>query len=366
MTTRIALTLLLALPAAAADQPKSEIRHPKSVVVYREPGRFGAWPANQGVWSWGNEIVVGLRSAIFKVNPTGHAMDNSKPQDEYQARSLDGGLTWSIEKPPALVRPENGGPQPVDPPGGIDFTHPDFAMMSRASGSPVSRFYYSLDRCRTWRGPFNLPLFGQKQIMARTDYLVNGRHDLTIFLTAAKTNGKEGRVFCARTRDGGATWKFLSWLGPEPDGFAIMPSSVRLSPTRIMTAIRRKEGPQHWIEMYETGDDGASWRLLPDRPAPSTGGSSGNPPSMRKLKDGRLVVTYGYRAAPYGIRARLSGDGRTWGEEIVLRDDGGCWDLGYPRTVQRPDGKLVTMYYFNDDPQRERYIAATIWDGGKR
>src|SRR5215831_14420973 len=119
MTTRIALTLLLALPAAAAEHPKSDIRHPKSVVVYREPGRFAGWPANQGVWSWGNEIVVGLRSAIFKVNPTGHAMDSSKPQDEYQARSLDGGLTWSIEKPPALVRPENGGPQPVDPPGGI-------------------------------------------------------------------------------------------------------------------------------------------------------------------------------------------------------------------------------------------------------
>jgi hypothetical protein len=38
-------------------------------------------------------------------------------------------------------------------------------------------------------------------------------------------------------------------------------------------------------------------------------------------------------------------------------------------TVQRPDGKLATMYYFNDDPQRDRYIAATIWDpgvGGKR
>jgi hypothetical protein len=92
-----------------------------------------------------------------------------------------------------------------------------------------------------------------------------------------------------------------------------MPSSVRLSPTRIMTAIRRKEGPQHWIEMYETDDDGATWRLLPNRPVPSTGGSSGNPPSMRKLKDGRLVVTYDYRSPPYGIHARLSGDGSpTW------------------------------------------------------
>ncbi len=66
------------------------------------------------------------------------------------------------------------------------------------------------------------------------------------------------------------------------------------------------------------------------------------------------------------MRARLSKDnGRTWGEEIVLRDDGGCWDLGYPRTVQRKDGKIVTIYYFNDDRDKERYIAATIWDPGK-
>jgi hypothetical protein len=42
----------------------------------------------------------------------------------------------------------------------------------------------------------------------------------------------------------------------------------------------------------------------------------------------------------------------------------GFRDLGYPRTVQRPDGKLVTIYYFNDRPDTERYIAATIWDPG--
>gem|GEM_PF-4111678 len=41
------------------------------------------------------------------------------------------------------------------------------------------------------------------------------------------------------------------------------------------------------------------------------------------------------------------------------------WDLGYPRTVQRPDGKIVTMYYFNDASSKERYIAATIWRPGR-
>ncbi len=28
------------------------------VEVYRQPGRFADWPANYGIWSWGNEIAV--------------------------------------------------------------------------------------------------------------------------------------------------------------------------------------------------------------------------------------------------------------------------------------------------------------------
>jgi hypothetical protein len=95
------------------------------------------------------------------------------------------------------------------------------------------------------------------------------------------------------------------------------------------------------------------------RPASDTD----NPPSLVHLKDGRLALTYGRRTAPFGIRARLSSDhGATWGEEIVLRSDGGSWDLGYTRSVQRPDGKMVTVYYFNDAPDHERQIDATIWD----
>ena len=50
------------------------------------------------------------------------------------------------------------------------------------------------------------------------------------------------------------------------------------------------------------------------------------------MRDGRIACVYGYRLPPFGLRARLSEDGgRTWGREIVLRDDGGSWDLGYPR-----------------------------------
>ena len=51
---------------------------------------------------------------------------------------------------------------------------------------------------------------------------------------------------------------------------------------------------------------------------------------------------------------------------MVLRNDAGCWDLGYPRSVQRPDGKIVSVYYYNDNPNTERYVAATVWDPGPR
>lgn len=351
------------LAACAAAGPAPGVEH---VTVFHESGRFGGWPANHGIWSWGNEIVAGFRAAHFKVMPVGHAVDRDKPQDEWQARSMDGGKTWKVEKPPELLRPEYGGPKLVDS-GALDFKHPDFALMFRNSGEdPASRFYVSTDRCRTWKGPYKFPLFGQKRIMARTDYLVNGRHDMTVFMTAAKVNGREGRVFSARTRDGGKNWEFVSWIGPEPAGFSIMPSSVRLPNNSILTTIRRKEGEDHWIEAYVSDDDAKTWRLL-NRPVPSTGGSVGNPPSLLRLKDDRLALIYGYRSAPFGMRARLSTDnGSNWSDEIVLRDDAGCWDLGYPRSVQRPDGKLVTVYYYNDEASKERYIAATIWDGKAR
>ena len=30
------------------------------VIVYRETGKFAGWPANYGMWAWGDEIVVGF------------------------------------------------------------------------------------------------------------------------------------------------------------------------------------------------------------------------------------------------------------------------------------------------------------------
>lgn len=359
----LAAVASLFLPAVLIAGSKPRVV--ENTTVYREPGRFGGWPANNGIWSWGDEILVGFSLGYFKKVESGHAIDGSRPNVPRLARSLDGGRTWKIEVPSFLD--ENGRErEPTDPPGGIDFTHPDFAMTLRMVNSRTgySRFYYSYDRGRAWQGPYRLPTYGRKVISARTDYIVNSRHDAMAFITSAKENGREGRVFCTRTKDGGKTWEFVSWIGEEPRGFSIMPSTVRLGPKTLLTTLRQKEDDRHWIDAYLSVDEGASWQFY-NKPVDSTGAFVGNPPSMVRLKDGRLALTYGYRSAPYGIRAKLSSDqGKTWGDEILLRDDAGSGDLGYPRTVERKDGRVVTVYYFNEDKHAERYIAATIWDPG--
>lgn len=361
---------LLQLPAAGLLWGTAAPRHRE---VFARPGRFGGWPANHGMWAWGDELLVGFEAGWFKANSLAgreHAIDYSRAAEHVLARSLDGGESWAIEKPAALIPPpglkvagvpgEPGGKEPVPCPGGIDFTAPGFALTARMTSIHVgpSRFLVTADKGKTWEGPYLIPDFGTPGIAARTDYIVDGRQSLTMFLTAGKQNRREGRVICVRTQDGGKSFALVGNVCPEPEGddYAIMPSSLRLGPRTLLCTIRHRK----FIAAWRSEDNGLSWRQL-SQPVDDTGG--GNPPALIRLRDGRLVLTYGFRNKPYSIRARISRDeGRTWGPDVMLRDDGGAWDLGYTRTVQRKDGKLVTVYYYNTNAGAERFIGATIWE----
>ena len=87
----------------------------------------------------------------------------------------------------------------------------------------------------------------------------------------------------------------------------------------------------------------------------------GHPYHALRLPDDRVLLTYGYRHEPYGIRARVLDPECTdfSGEEIVLRDDGGGRDLGYCWSCLTADGRALVVYYFNEE-EGARHIAGTF------
>jgi len=351
--------------------------------VYHKEGRFAGWPANNAAWNWGDEILVGFVEAEHLTTDGFHTYNRDSARNKY-ARSMDGGETWKIEDAYDLGQtgwafdnnlPEDKADEPVILEEPIeDFTNPDFIItwLRYNYHDGPSIFYYSNDRGQKWYGPYKFPNLDTYGIGTRTDYLVNGPQNLSAFHNAAKENGREGRVLHARTSDGGVTWERVSWLGPEPDGFEIMPSTVRLSDSEILTVMRvRETNPvRDYVKAYRSYDNGETWEVG-TAPVNDTG-HYGAPPALLMLEDGRLAVAYAFRSM-YGSRIamRLSSDnGHTWSHEIPIRTcDRANADIGYPRMVQREDGKLVIVYYWNHAAQEGeapyRYIAASIVDPGR-
>lgn len=169
--------------AIAAVQPSSK----ENIVVYQEAGRYGGWPANHGLWQWGDELVVGFTSTWYKHQEHDHAIDRTKPSYEWQTRSLDGGKTWKVESALPFADPKTEAkPAPLSEP--LDFTAPDFALIYRFGSlhAGPSWFYVSTDRCKAWRGPYSFSVEGIDRICTRTDLIMLGKHDCLMFGSAAK------------------------------------------------------------------------------------------------------------------------------------------------------------------------------------
>ena len=354
----------------ARDHATHSAKH--NVIVYQEAGRFCGWPANHGIWAWGDEILVGFERAHYQVQEQEHSIRRDLPSEMRFARSLDGGETWRLEEaaPLTMGRPsaitttqENSIPLTQ----AIRFDHPDFVM--KALGH---QFILSYDRGKQWQGPFSFPDFG-KELTARTDYIVTGPESCLIFLAAVEPAVQarlKDRAFCIHTADAGNSFQQRGYIAGEPITVrSVMPSTVRGSRGQLISALRRRFDTQVgddlvqscWIDVCHSSDEGHTWEFLSK--VGDTGEHNGNPPSLIRLRDGRLCAAYGVRRAPFGIRAKLSSDdGHTWGEEIMLRTDARTWDIGYPRMVQRTDGKIFTTYYYTTAGNPEQHIAATIWD----
>ena len=91
-------------------------------------------------------------------------------------------------------------------------------------------------------------------------------------------------------------------------------------------------------------------------------GFQGHPHYALRLPDKRVLLAYGYRHAPLGVRARVLDAECTnfaTAQETILRDDGGNGDLGYPWATMVSKNRALVVYYFNLG-DGTRHIAGTV------
>jgi hypothetical protein len=375
------LGILLVPAVLFAEEASVSIEHK---IVAIEKDRFHGWPANNGVWQWGNEILVGFTQGDYFFRK-GHNIGGR--QDSLFARSKDGGESWTMFDPENFLDDENeqfkgGGKTELKE--AMNFEDPGFALRIFATGyhgndDPEGGFYYSYDRGQTWNGPHFLtglnehPEIKGKKLSPRTDYLIEDGKTCRIFISAEDPEVELARLACIQTTDGGLTFEFVAWVTPDTEEYrAIMCQTVKVSEDHYVLAHRKiyKDDRYDTIETYHSTDDCKTWEFLSTVKIMK---NSSNPPALVKLKDGRLCCAYGDRNVAE-IRARYSNDnGASWGPEFIIRDDfvpnpadedtqtGKNSDIGYVRLVQRPDGKLVAMYYWGTEENVQQHIAASIF-----
>lgn len=144
--------------------------------------------------------------------------------------------------------------------------------------------------------------------------------------------------------DDGLTWNLSSPLPIRPGDDSANYHELHAVEAANGTLIAhlRNHNSQHHRETLQTEsiDGGKTWTV------PHSIGVWGLPSHLLRLRDGRLLMSYGHRRPPFGNQARLSRDhGKTWSDPLTISDDGQTGDLGYPSTVECDDGTLVTVWY---------------------
>jgi len=381
------LACLLAVSGCKHTSANCETRAKQNVIVAGEPGKFCGWPANNGIWRWdsGREILVGFSFGDY-IEQQGHNLkggsDAALGVVSLLARSRDGGRTWTVEDPANFV---GDGGVATDSPGRFDFQSSGFALRVVGVGyhgslDPAGSFFVSNDRGRTWRGAYRFGALTKDAnlqgmvLTARTRYLVTGPDSCLLFMSARPSTSIPGQIasdktFVAETTDGGSSFHFVSWIVPLQDPYrAVMPAVGQLKDGTLIAALRRRNVANAevpcWVDCYSSRDHGHSW-IFSSRVG-ETGLENGNPPGLTVLKDGRVVCAYGDRSRDK-LFARVSADGgKSWGTEIVLREDFlpdkfGDHDFGYPQLTTNERGEVVALYYWATRGHFEQHIAATIW-----
>ncbi|MDA2928393.1 glycoside hydrolase [Acidobacteria bacterium AH-259-O06] len=159
-----------------------------------------------------------------------------------------------------------------------------------------------------------------------------------------RSGQRAGQIGVCESTDDGQSWRWLADIPTRPgdslDNYHEL-HAVEAADHSIVAQIRNhnKVNERETLQS-ESHDAGRTWST------PHPIGVWGFPSHLLRLRDGRLLMSYGHRRQPLGNQARLSKDhGRTWSNAMIISGDGTSSDLGYPSTVELADGSLLTVWY---------------------
>lgn len=259
------------------------------------------------------------------------------------------GQNWRRWFPPEQ-RPAFEGKYAIETPGTYK---PDWFAVN--SGGFVAR---SEDGGKTWQRA-DIPELDTYVSCSSPWSVVQLRDGRVLRAFMVRSGPKDsGDVFVALTRDGRSA-ELVRVMGDPEEKLRFTEETLAWeTSTGTLWLLTRVEGGDDHLWQAVSQDGGRTWTA-------ARSGIRGHPPSgLVRLPDGRLVLTYGYRHPPYGVRAVISRDeGLTWDTEriITLRNDGAGCDLGYPVSTVLPDGTILTLYYFTEAVDGITHIAATRW-----
>lgn len=156
--------------------------------------------------------------------------------------------------------------------------------------------------------------------------------------------------------DGGETWTELGYTERASEAHVFCePHAIELPDGRIIGMLRCQSTDYFAIWQTDSLDCGRTW----SKPKFVTNGS---PPHLMRHSSGVLICTYGYRSPGYGQRVMFSRDnGASWDTDWIIRDDGFNGDLGYPSSVELPDGSMYTVYYQASSEKMNCGVLASKW-----
>jgi hypothetical protein len=172
------------------------------------------------------------------------------------------------------------------------------------------------------------------------------------------TEGKE--IGVCESRDDGQSWQWLAAIptraGDRHQDYHELHAIETAKDSLIVHLRNHNKRNLGETLQSESHDGGKTWST------PHEIGVWGLPSFLTRLRDGRLLMSYGHRRKPFGNEARLSTDhGKTWSDPLTISADGPSGDLGYPSTVELDDGTLLTVWYENTATSKFAVLRQAHW-----